>query len=41
MTEPTGSFESSEPGSLMPEPASASPAGPSTSAAVPTGVYKQ
>ncbi|KAF4114148.1 hypothetical protein G5714_004371 [Onychostoma macrolepis] len=37
-TEPTGSFDGSEPGSLLPEPAaaSASPAGPSTSAAVPT-----
>ncbi|KAF4096414.1 transcription factor Adf-1-like [Onychostoma macrolepis] len=38
-TEPTGPFDGSEPGSLLPEPAaaSASPAGPSTSAAtVPT-----
>ncbi len=44
MTEPTGSFGSgSEPGSPLPEPAaaSASPAGPSTSAAVSTGVYRQ
>ncbi|XP_058629593.1 platelet glycoprotein Ib alpha chain-like [Onychostoma macrolepis] len=38
-SEPTGPFDGSEPGSLLPEPAaaSASPAGPSTSAAtVPT-----
>ncbi|ROL48142.1 hypothetical protein DPX16_3133 [Anabarilius grahami] len=37
--EPTGSFDGSEPGSPWPESAaaSASPAGPSTSAAVPTG----
>ncbi len=41
MTEPTGSFDGSEPGSPLPEPAAASPAGPSTSAAVPTGVYRQ
>ncbi len=41
MTEPNGSFDGSEPGSPLPEPASASPAGPSTSAAVPTGVYRQ
>ncbi|KAL0147159.1 hypothetical protein M9458_057683, partial [Cirrhinus mrigala] len=35
---PTGSFDGSEPGSPLPEPAaaSASPVGPSTSAAVPT-----
>ncbi len=40
MTEPIGSFDGSEPGSPLPEPAaaSASPAGHSTSAAVPTGV---
>ncbi len=36
MTEPTGSFDGSEPGSPLPEPASAS-----TSTAVPTGVYRQ
>ncbi len=42
MTEPTGSFDGSEPGSPLPEPAAAaSPTGPSTSAAVPTGVYRQ
>ncbi len=43
MTEPTGSLDGSEPGSPLPEPAaaSASPADPSTSAAVPTGVYRQ
>ncbi len=40
MTELTGSFDGSEPGSPLPEPAAAS-AGPSTSAAVPTGVYRQ
>ncbi|RXN36005.1 hypothetical protein ROHU_003340 [Labeo rohita] len=36
--EPTGSFDGSEPGSPLPEPAaaSASPVGPSTLAAVPT-----
>ncbi len=39
MTEPTGSFDGSEPGSPLPEPAS--PVGPSTSTAVPTGVYRQ
>ncbi|RXN18500.1 transcription factor Adf-1-like protein [Labeo rohita] len=41
--EPTGSFDGSEPGSPLPEPAaaSASPVGPSTLAAVPTGVYRQ
>ncbi len=43
MTEPTGSFDGSEPGSPLPEHAatSASPADPSTSAAVPTGVYRE
>ncbi len=43
MTQPTGSFDGSEPGTPLPEPAaaSASHAGASTSAALPTGVYRQ
>ncbi|XP_073803716.1 uncharacterized protein isoform X6 [Danio rerio] len=42
-TDMTGSFLSSEPGSTLPEPAaaSASPLGPSTSAAVPTASRKR
>ncbi len=41
MTELTDSFHGSEPGPPLLEPTAASPAGPSTSAAVPTGVYRQ